>query len=244
MRSRPKGSRWVEQLAIPDGLVPLMRRLKWRQRRRQGISPLREPRMEPSCVAPKAVPSTNEAAAGATVLQSAAAVRARCAIVSEAARRGETRHFQLVCARLDEAARRVVDITRRRYPDLHVPLHSRWRHFSAGGVDRAALIAPRAGRARTARARIDLAVVSVLLDAGTGPDWRYPRCRDRSGSVPLRGPRCSEPEGHAGRNLLCGSLKSVGVPMPSAVGDHPAKARRRAAAHLTATSSSAWRDGP
>jgi Protein of unknown function (DUF1688) len=129
--------------------------------------------MEPSCVAPKAVPSTNEAAAGATVLQSAAGVRARCAIVSEAAGRGETRHFQLVCARLDEAARRVVDITRRRYPDLHVPLHSRWRHFSAGGVDRAALVAPRADRAETARARIDLAVVSVLLDAGTGPDWRY-----------------------------------------------------------------------
>jgi hypothetical protein len=129
--------------------------------------------MEQSCAAPKAVPSINEATAGATVLQSAAAVRARCAIVSEAARRGETRHFQLVCARLDEAARRVADITRQRYPDLRVPLHSRWRHFSAGGVDRAALIAPRADGAETARARIELAVVSVLLDAGTGPDWRY-----------------------------------------------------------------------
>jgi hypothetical protein len=93
--------------------------------------------------------------------------------VSEAARRGETRHFRLVCARLDEAAGRVVDITRRRYPDFRVPLHSRWRHFSAGGVDRAALIAPSADGAETVRARIDLSVVSVLLDAGTGPDWRY-----------------------------------------------------------------------
>ena len=129
--------------------------------------------MEQSCAAPRAVPSISEAAAGPSVLQSAAAVRARCAIVSEAARRGETRHFQLVCARLEEAARRVVDITRRRYPDLRVPLHSRWRHFSAGGVDRATLIAPSAERAETARARIDLAVVSVLLDAGTGLDWRY-----------------------------------------------------------------------
>ncbi len=128
--------------------------------------------MEPSCAVQKAVSSTNEAAA-ATVLQSAAAVRARCAIVSAAARRGETRHFRLVCARLDEAAHRVVAITRRRYPDLHVPPHSRWRHFAAGGVDRAALIAPRADQAETARARIDLAIVSVLLDAGTGPDWRY-----------------------------------------------------------------------
>ncbi len=130
--------------------------------------------MRVSCNVQKAVRWTNdEAASGAVQLLSAAAVRARCAIVAEAARRGETRHFRLVCARLDEAARRVVDITRRRYPDLHVPLHSRWRHFSAGGVDRAALIAPHSYGPETVRARIDLAVVSVLLDAGTGPDWRY-----------------------------------------------------------------------
>jgi hypothetical protein len=130
--------------------------------------------MRVSCSVQRAVRWTNdEAVSGAAQLLSAAAVRARCAIVSEAARRGETRHFQLVCACVDEAARRVVDITRRRYPDLRVPLHSRWRHFSAGGVDRAALIAPRADAAETARARIDLAVVSVLLDAGTGRDWRY-----------------------------------------------------------------------
>jgi Protein of unknown function (DUF1688) len=120
------------------------------------------------------VPSVNKASAvGAAGLLSAAAVRERCAVVSEAVGRGETRHFRLVPARLDEAVRRVVDITRRRYPDLAVPYHSRWRHFSAGGIDRAALIAPGADAAETARARIDLAVVSVLLDGGAGPAWRY-----------------------------------------------------------------------
>ena len=40
---------------------------------------------------------------------SAAAVRARCAIVSEAAEHGETRHFRLVTARLDEAAQRIAE---------------------------------------------------------------------------------------------------------------------------------------
>ncbi|HMD65725.1 MAG TPA: DUF1688 family protein, partial [Stellaceae bacterium] len=119
------------------------------------------------------MPSTNEAASQAAALLSAAAVRARCAIVSEAAERAETRHFQLVPARLDEAARRVVEVTRRRYPDLAVPYHSRWRHFSIGGVDRAALVAPGADRAEIVRARIDLAIVSVLLDAGAGPHWRF-----------------------------------------------------------------------
>ncbi|HEX3417734.1 MAG TPA: DUF1688 family protein, partial [Stellaceae bacterium] len=85
--------------------------------------------------------------------------------------------FRLVMARLEEAVRRVVEITRRRYPDLDVPYHSRWRHFSAGGVDRAARIAPgadpNADPGEVARARIDLAVVSVLLDAGAGARWRF-----------------------------------------------------------------------
>jgi hypothetical protein len=104
---------------------------------------------------------------------SAAAVRERSAVVFAAAERGETRHFRLVLARFDEAVRRVTDVTRQRYPDLEVPPHSRWRHFACGGTDRAGLVAAGAGRAERTRARIDLAVVSVLLDAGAGPAWRY-----------------------------------------------------------------------
>lgn len=109
----------------------------------------------------------------AAALLSAAAVRERCAVVLAAAERGETRHFRLVPERLDAIADRVADITRRRYPDLAVPFHSRWRHFSAGGIDRLPLVAPGADAAETARARLDLAIVSVLLDAGAGPAWSY-----------------------------------------------------------------------
>jgi Protein of unknown function (DUF1688) len=106
-------------------------------------------------------------------LLSAAAVRERCAIVFAAAERGETRHFRLVPSLLDQAADRVAAITRRRFPDLCVPYHSRWRHFCAGGVDRAALVAAEADSAEQARARIDLAFVSVLLDAGAGVGWEF-----------------------------------------------------------------------
>src|SRR5216684_1701576 len=113
------------------------------------------------------------AVGGADYLLSAAAVRERCAIVLAAAERGETRHFRLVPARLDNAVERVVAVTRRRYPDLAVPLHSRWRHFGVGGIDRASLVAPGADRAEAARAQLDLAIVSVLLDAGAGPGWVY-----------------------------------------------------------------------
>jgi len=103
----------------------------------------------------------------------AAAVRERCSLVFAAAERDETPHYRLRLDYLDDVARLVADVTRQRYPDLRVPFHSRWRHFTAGGVDRAQLVAPGADRAEAARARIDLAIVSVLLDAGAGPEWRY-----------------------------------------------------------------------
>jgi hypothetical protein len=104
---------------------------------------------------------------------SAAAVRERCEIVFAAADRGDTPHFRLALDRLGEAADRVAAITRRRYPDLAVPLHSRWRHFSGGGIDRGRLVAERADAAERVRARLDLAFVSVLLDAGAGAGWLY-----------------------------------------------------------------------
>ncbi|MFO1317524.1 MAG: URC4/urg3 family protein [Burkholderiales bacterium] len=112
----------------------------------------------------------------AAALLSAAAVRERCGNVAAAVASGRSRHFRIDRARLPDAAQRVAAVTRRRYPDLAIPYHSRWRHFEAGGVDRRAeLERALAGRtpAERARAQIDLAVVSVLLDAGAGPAWRF-----------------------------------------------------------------------
>ncbi|HLL20181.1 MAG TPA: DUF1688 family protein, partial [Rubrivivax sp.] len=78
--------------------------------------------------------------------------------------------------RLQPATDRVVDLTLKRYPDLRVPYHSRWRHFEAGGIHRKPqLDALLAGRStvEAARAHFDLTVTSVLLDAGAGAAWRY-----------------------------------------------------------------------
>jgi len=79
-------------------------------------------------------------------------------------------------AALSVAARSVAELTRQRFPDGRIPYHSRWRHFEAGGVDRAGqldvLLGP-VDAATRARAQIDLALVSVLLDAGAGPQWVY-----------------------------------------------------------------------
>jgi hypothetical protein len=99
---------------------------------------------------------------------------ARCATRRRSARAAT--HFTLERSKLDAVAQRIAAITRSRFPDLKVPVHSRWRHFEAGGVDRKSELDARlAGRSHVAvgRARIDLTLVSVLLDAGAGPAWRY-----------------------------------------------------------------------
>ncbi len=82
-------------------------------------------------------------------------------------------HFRLRRERLDAAIDLVADETRTNYPDLDVPLHSRWRHFVVEGHDLVNDISMGPDGATTARRRIELAILSVLLDAGAGPDWRY-----------------------------------------------------------------------
>jgi uncharacterized protein DUF1688 len=78
---------------------------------------------------------------------------------------------------LEAAVQATLAVTRRRFPNpAAIPFHSRWRHFEAGGHDRWAALAPKLAhlpKDEIARRRIDLAVVSVLLDAGAGPDWSY-----------------------------------------------------------------------
>jgi Protein of unknown function (DUF1688) len=107
-------------------------------------------------------------------LRGAPAVRERCGRVYDWVVAGRSRHFRLDETQLDATAAFVAAITRSSYPDLVIPHHSRWRHFSAGNHDRWAGL-PLAGLSAIERARaaIDLTFVSVLLDAGAGAAWRY-----------------------------------------------------------------------
>jgi hypothetical protein len=111
-----------------------------------------------------------------TTLRDPATIRLRCAAITRSVAEGRSSHFRIDRSRLDAVAERVAALTLQRFPDLKIPYHSRWRHFEAGGVDRKAeldaLLAGRSG-ADVARAQIDLTVVSVLLDAGAGPAWKY-----------------------------------------------------------------------
>ena len=85
-------------------------------------------------------------------------------------------NFRIDLDRMDDAIDLVLKTTLKAYPSLEIPFHSRWRHFVMNGENRWADIAGRAkwpDRATRARAEFDLAIVSVFLDAGAGPMWRY-----------------------------------------------------------------------
>ena len=94
-------------------------------------------------------------------------VRERAHSLLQRARDGESGWFTVDDEGIATAAVETAAVTRKRYPDLAIPYHSRWRHFTAGGLDRT--------RELTAdpAAMVDLAVVSVLLDAGAGAAWTY-----------------------------------------------------------------------
>jgi hypothetical protein len=120
--------------------------------------------------------------AAALSLLSAEAVRARAHRMLAIGLADQLPHFGIEPTKLDLVADLVIATTRAAYPCLEIPFHSRWRHFVCGGEDRWALLdaATKWKHRRTrARAAFDLAIVSVLLDAGAPSDWRYRD--DRSG---------------------------------------------------------------
>jgi hypothetical protein len=128
-------------------------------------------------------------------LLSAAAVRERARMML--ALGDKLPNFSVDLGRLDDTATLVIDTTRAAYPTLDIPFHSRWRHFDIDGFDYwdeidQAMAWP--STAEKARAAFDLAIVSVLLDAGAGPGWKY--------RYPVSGETVSRSEGLALASLV------------------------------------------
>lgn len=112
----------------------------------------------------------------ASSLLSARAVRERAHRLLALGLEDKLPYFRIDLTRLDAVAELVLAVTHTAYPSGDVPFHSRWRHFAIAGQDRWAAFADKVSwpdAAARARAEFDLAIVSVLLDAGAGPAWRY-----------------------------------------------------------------------
>jgi hypothetical protein len=110
------------------------------------------------------VASARSDEAAAFSLLSAQAVRERAQAMLAIGLEGRLPNFLVDPDKLEAAAELVLTTTRKNYPALDIPFHSRWRHFALGGPLR---------WTADARTEFDLAIVSVLLDAGAGARWRY-----------------------------------------------------------------------
>jgi Protein of unknown function (DUF1688) len=114
--------------------------------------------------------------ASARVLLSAAAVRGAARRMLELASAGSLADWTVDRDRLPAVADFVAGVIRQQYPTLQIPCHARWRHFVFAGRDLWSEGTARvrwADSAAAARAAFDLAITSVLLDAGAGGEWRY-----------------------------------------------------------------------
>lgn len=139
-------------------------------------------------------------------LRSPAAIRERCGQLFDLACRDQLQHFRCDLSKLESVANYVIQVTRQAYPDLNIPFHSRWRHFEVGTSkqrltqldQRLAHLSP----IEKAAATFDLAITSVLLDAGAGATWQY--IEPETGEVFCR----SEGLAIASFNLFCDGLFS------------------------------------
>lgn len=124
-----------------------------------------------------------DAPRAARAMLSASAVRERAGRMLALGIEDKLTAFHVDLARMDASADMVTSVIRANYPSLVVPFHARWRHFVVAGRDLGAeALAPITDRDARARAAFDLAITSVLLDAGAGMAWRY---RDGATGVEL-----------------------------------------------------------
>ncbi len=102
-------------------------------------------------------------------------IRSRAEALFRLTLEGKT-HFTYHPEKLEDVSSFVLEVIQKNYPDLNIPFHSRWGHFKVGGIDRLQMIDDKIKNLsldEQARIKLDLVVVSVLLDAGAGEKWSF-----------------------------------------------------------------------
>ncbi|ETI48857.1 hypothetical protein F442_07236 [Phytophthora nicotianae P10297] len=111
-------------------------------------------------------------------LRSLPSIRDGCHRVLALGKQDKLPHFSVVESKVPALADYIINVIRQSYPtpnEANVPFHSRWRHFETGNPQRVEKMTATwsCDKLEKARRLLDLALVSVLLDAGAGPTWKY-----------------------------------------------------------------------
>lgn len=82
--------------------------------------------------------------------------------------------FDINQSRLNDVAKAVAAVTKRRFPDLKVPFHSRWTHLEPDSFPRLQkLKSSLEGTITESHQLFEFICISVLLDAGAGTTWKF-----------------------------------------------------------------------
>ena len=109
-------------------------------------------------------------------LRKPTAIRERCDRIFQLGCENKLNYFEIDLTKLDNCADYTIQVIRDDYPNLEIPFHSRWRHFEVGNISRIAELEAKLADfspLEKAKIKFDLAIVSVLLDAGAGSAWKY-----------------------------------------------------------------------
>lgn len=110
-------------------------------------------------------------------LRKLSTIRERCSTLYSMALEDRLKHFKVDSQKIEGTLQSVLHLIKRDYTGFdEIPFHSRWRHFEAGNKARPDhFFTELSGKTESERGRVlwDLVIVSVLLDAGAGPQWSF-----------------------------------------------------------------------
>jgi len=102
-------------------------------------------------------------------------IRKQCERVYDLAKQEKLQHLYIDEKKMIEATQYVIDCIEKYHPTKDIPMHSRFRHFENEDMEQLEEMWNRAKIPASEQVKrlIDLATVSVLIDAGAGPIWKY-----------------------------------------------------------------------
>ncbi|GAA5836277.1 hypothetical protein JCM3766R1_003475 [Sporobolomyces carnicolor] len=160
-------------------------------------------------------------------LRSLASIRERCERVFALGERQQLEYWHLDLSQEPKIVDFVCELIARDYGTDYgsIPPHGRWRHFVGNRVDpllEAWNADPNVDELEQARQLVDLMVVSVLMDAGAGNEWKY---APKEG-----GDKIARSEG-----LAVGSLEMFETGVFSGVASQPARVDAVGLSKITAS---------
>jgi GTP cyclohydrolase II len=102
-------------------------------------------------------------------------IREQCNRVYDLAKLDKLHHLQINEKKITKATKYVIDCIDKYHPTKNIPMHSRFRHFEEeemSFLDKT-WETSKLSQSEKVKRLIDLATVSVLIDAGAGPAWNY-----------------------------------------------------------------------